>query len=90
MRIQKTDRRARNWENLKKATGESTVSGALDAATVYFLRMAGSEGHPTGSIEKLMLEAEERGSLTGEEIAEILDQPQLAIEFETDWSVSVE
>ena len=54
MRIQKTDRRARIWENLKEATGQNTVSGALDAASLYYLKMRGSEAYRTGAVTKLM------------------------------------
>jgi hypothetical protein len=37
MRIRKTDRREELWTRLKDATGENTVSGALDAAAAHFL-----------------------------------------------------
>ena len=79
MRNHRTDRRERTWENLKKATGESTVSGALDVAADHYLPMAGSEAYPSGAIPKLMREAEARGSLTGEEIADILDTRMLEV-----------
>ena len=87
MRIHRTDRRERRWQNLKKATSESTVSGALDVAADHYLRMAGSEAYPSGAIPKLLREAEARGLLTGEEIAEILDHRTLEVSYETSWSV---
>ena len=37
MRINKTDERARRWKRLKDATGESTVSGALDVAAKHYI-----------------------------------------------------
>ena len=88
MRIHRTDRRERRWQNLKRATGENTVSGALDVAADHYLRMAGA--HRTGAFTKLMREAEARGSLTGEEIAEILDHRTLEVSYETSWSVGSE
>jgi len=33
MRIHDTDKREREWEMLQEATGEATISGALDVAT---------------------------------------------------------
>ena len=52
--------------------------------------MAGSEAYPSGAIPKLMREAEARGSLTGEEIAEILDHRTLEVSYDTSWSVGSE
>jgi len=37
MRIQTTDKRERLWNRLKEATGESTVSDALDVAARHYL-----------------------------------------------------
>ncbi len=91
MRIQSTDERKRRWEHLQEATGESTTSGALDVAAKHYLRMAGgTTAMPTGALEELLRAAEERGSLTGEEIVEILDTEELALEYETNWAVGEE
>jgi len=88
MRIQSTDERKRRWEHLQEATGESTTSGALDVAAKHYLRMAGgTTAMPTGALEELLRAAEERGSLTGEEIAEILSTEELPLEYETVWGV---
>jgi hypothetical protein len=48
-----------------------------------------TSAYPVGALEKLLAAAEERGSVTGEEIAEILDCSELPIEYdvETNWSV---
>jgi len=91
MRIQSTEERKRRWEHLQEATGESTTSGALDVAAKHYLRMAGgTTAIPTGALEELLRAAEERGSLTGEEIAEILDAEELPLEYETSWAVGEE
>ena len=88
MRIQSTDERKRRWEHLKEATGENTTSGALDVAAKHYLRMAGgTTARPTGALEELLRAAEERGSLTGEEIAEILSTQELPLGYETVWGV---
>jgi hypothetical protein len=88
MRIQKTDVRARKWENLKEATGETTVSKALDTAADYYLRMRGDTAAvPTGAIFELMQLAETQGSVTAAEIADVLDSDELPVKFELRWSV---
>jgi len=88
MRIQSTNERKRRWGHLQGATGESTTSGALDMAAKRYLGMAGcTTARATGPAEELMRAAEERGSLTGEEIAEILDTEELPLEYETEWGV---
>lgn len=88
MRIQSTDERKRRWEHLQEATGESTTSGALDVAAKEYLRLAGgTTAIPNGALEELLRAAEERGSLTGEDIAEILSTEELPLEYETNWDV---
>ena len=44
MHIESTDRRAREWEALQEATGESRTAGALDVAT----RCSRSSSDPRG------------------------------------------
>jgi len=88
MRIQSTDERKRRWEHLQEATGESTTAGALDVAAKQYIRLkGGTPAVPRGVLEKLLAAAEERGSLTGEEIAEILSTRELSLEYETNWTV---
>jgi len=88
MRIQSTDARKRKWEHLKEATGENTVSGALDAAADYYIKMRGDTAAvPTGRVPKLIQRADQEGSLTAGEIAEILDVDELPVEHESHWSV---
>ncbi|ELZ22392.1 hypothetical protein C475_17808 [Halosimplex carlsbadense 2-9-1] len=90
-RIRLTDARERKYTNLEDATGESTRSGALDAAADYYLRMAGGTAAvPTGAVETLMQRATEKGSVTPEEIAEILGQPELPVEYSHEFSVGEE
>jgi len=87
-RIRLTDSRRRRYENLEDATGEKTRSKALDTAADYYLRMAGgTTAKPTGAVEKLMQLAVKQGSVTPEEIAETLDQPELAVTAQTSFSV---
>ena len=88
MRIEKTDTRARKWEYLKEATGESATSKALDRAADYYLRMHGdTTAVPQGKLTELMNAAQNRGSLTPEEIAEILDTDELPVRCEVSVSV---
>jgi len=88
MRIEKTDARARKWEFLKEATDQQATSKALDCAADYYLRMRGeTTAHPKGKIAELMIAATEQGSLTPDEIAEILDCRELSVDYEARWSV---
>ncbi|WP_135806040.1 hypothetical protein [Halorussus marinus] len=88
MRIEATDARERKWENLKEATGEGHKSTALDAAADYYLKMAGdTTAVPVGRFQELMGLATEQGSVTPEQIAEVLDTQELSVEAETTWSV---
>jgi len=91
MRIQSTDERKRRWEHLQEATGESTTAGALDVAAKEYLRLkGGTPAVPHGALGELLAAAEERGSLTGEEIVAILSTQELPLEYETEWSVGEE
>ncbi len=91
MRIQSTDERKRRWEHLQEATGESTTAGALDVAARQYIRLkGGTSAVPHGVLEELLAAAEERGSLTGEEIVAILSTKELPLEYETDWNVGSE
>jgi|GEM_PF-905121 len=88
-RIRLTEDRDRRLSQLEDATGESTRSGSIDVAARYYVRMAGgTSAQPRGVVEKLMSAAVERGSLTPQEIAEIVDTPELGVEYEHRWSVS--
>lgn len=88
MRIRLNDRRERRFDNLVEATGEGSKSGALDTAADYYLRMSGGNpAIPTGKVEELMQTAVEEGSVTPEEIAEILGTDELPIDYSHDWSV---
>jgi len=91
MRIQKTDTRERKWNNLKEATDESTVSGALDTAADFYLRMVGDTAAiPKGQFEELLDIARDQGSVTPEEIADILDSDELPVEVEVSRKVGPE
>jgi len=50
----------------------------------------GTTAMPTGALEELLRAAGERGSLTGEEIVEILSTEELPLEYETNWGVGQE
>lgn len=91
MRIEATDARERKWENLKDATGEGHKSTALDTAADYYLKMRGdTTAVPTGAIVQLLDYATEQGSVTAEEIADILDTDELPVTAETSYSVGEE
>lgn len=88
MRIQKTKEREQKWKYLKEATGENTVSGALDTAADYYLKMCGeTTAQPNGHVPELIHRADQEGSLTAAEIAEVLDVDELSIEYQSTWTV---
>jgi len=83
-----TDSRERNLEALQKATGEKTKSKAIDAAIQHYCAAAGGNMmHPDGTYRELMQLAIEEGSVTPEQIAEILDTKTLPLTYTRDWSV---
>jgi hypothetical protein len=47
----------------------------------------GSTAIPTRKLAELLTSAEERGSLTGAEIAEILDMAEITTDYSSNWSV---
>ncbi|WP_256422756.1 hypothetical protein [Halobellus rarus] len=84
MRIESTDERQRLWENLLEETDENAKSKALDDAARYYCRMRGDvAGYGNGKIEELLRAADDRGSLTASEIAEILDARELRVQYNT-------
>jgi len=86
MRIHDTEQRERRWEALQEATGESTVSGAIDVAVAYYLTMHGDTiVEPTGAVPELMNRATEEGSLTARQIADVLDVDELPVEYTEEW-----
>jgi len=86
--IKKTEKRKREWKALEEATGEASTSGALDVATRYYLRMAGgSQVDPRGRLTELMQLAEEQGSVTPQEIADVLDVDELPVDAGVEWTV---
>lgn len=88
MRLRMNDDRERRLEALSEATGEKTKSKAIDAAARYYVRMAGgTTAVPEGRISELMELAEEQGSVTPGQIADVLDTDELSVDFETEWSV---
>lgn len=88
MRIRNTDRREREYEQLKEATGEETKAGAIDVAVRYYLEMGRVDvGSRVGRTSDLMNAAAERGSLTGPEIAELIDNEYLPVEASNSYSV---
>lgn len=88
MRIRDTDRRQREWDRLQEATGEATKSGAIDVAVRYYLEMGAVDvGTRVGNTSDLLKAAAERGSLTGPEIAEIIDNEYLPVSAKNTYSV---
>jgi hypothetical protein len=83
-----TEQRERRLERLKDATDESAKSKAIDVAADYYLKMrGGTTAAPTGALEELMRRADQEGSLTAEEIADVLDVDELPVSASTSWSV---
>jgi len=83
MRIESTNERMRLWGHLVKATDEWPISKALDDAR-YYLRMRGKIGERSrGRIERLLRAAEECGSRTAPETADVLDTHELPVHYET-------
>ena len=88
MGIQMNDRRERLCENLKEATGKGHKSKALDQAAAYYLRMHGDTVvYSTGAIDEVLDAAEAEGSLTAQQIADLLDVDELCIEYKINQSV---
>lgn len=84
MRINMTDQRARLYDHLLEATGENTKSKSIDEAARFYCQMHGDNGvAPTGELDELMQQATTQGSLTPQEIAEILTP----IEYEQEYVI---
>lgn len=91
MRLRMNDRRERRFDTLVEATDENTKSKALDTAAEFYIKMRGdTTAKPTGAIEELMKRAVEEGSVTPEEISDILHTEELPVTARTDWSVGFE
>jgi len=89
MRIRMNDSRERLYSHLKDATGRGHKSAALDDAARYYLRMRGGTGaHPTGVVERVMREAERKGSLTAGELAELLSVDELGVTYRSELTVT--
>ena len=88
MRLRMTDSRERRMDALLEATGENTKSKALDRAAEFYLWMRGENAAvPNGAFEELMATAERQGSVTPEEIADILDTDAIPVQAKTEWEV---
>ncbi|WP_423745111.1 hypothetical protein V5735_03540 (plasmid) [Haladaptatus sp. SPP-AMP-3] len=75
---------------LLEATGEKTKSKALDRAAEFYLQMRGDTAAvPNGAFVELMEKAEKQGSVTAEEIAEVLHTEELPVEVQTSWSIGI-
>lgn len=84
MRIHDTETRERLYSDLMDATGEGTKSGALDAAARHYCRMAGRNGVRAGdgALEELLSLALDQGSVTPEQIADVLGTLEYPIDVE--------
>ena len=84
MRIHKTDDRERLWSDLREATGRGHTSQALDQAARYYLRQAG-HGVRQGQLEAVLeIVAEEADHETATKVADVLDAPELSVQYEVD------
>lgn len=81
MRIQSTDDRDRLREDLREATGHGHTSQALDAAARHYIQCRGDTPVvPTGTYAELLDAARAAaGGLDEQEIAGILDTPELGV-----------
>lgn len=80
--------RERLYDHVMDATGEGTKSGALDTAAKHYIKMRGDNpAIPTGQLTQLLQQADEKGSLTAEEIVAILDTDELPLAYESRWQV---
>lgn len=70
---------------------ENKSAAVLDACK-FLARMAGGTSVQVGpgKFAELLEAAEERGSLTGQEIVEMLDTEEVPLEYETEWVVGEE
>ncbi|MFC7132356.1 MULTISPECIES: hypothetical protein [Salinibaculum] len=88
MRLRMNDERERRLEALLEASGENTKSKAIDSAAKYYVRMSGgTQAVPTGKMTELMQLAEQQGSVTPAEIADVLDTQELPVTWQSSWSV---
>lgn len=88
MRVRMNDRRERRFENLVEASDQEAKAKALDDAAEFYIKMRGdTTARPTGAFEELMERADEQGSVTAEEIAEILNTDELPVDATLSWSV---
>jgi len=89
-----SNRREQKLDELLEATGENTKAKALDQAVeAYLALVGGNEVMPSrGVVDELLQEAEARGGLDAEEIAEILgNESDLPVEFEpATWSIGAD
>lgn len=86
--IRKTEQRERRFERLREATGESSTSKAIDTAAAFYLAMGAVDaGSRVGKYNELLRKAQTEGSLTGPEIAELLDTPMLPLSATNSYSV---
>jgi hypothetical protein len=88
MRIRMNDAREARFDELVMASPESTKSKALDRAAEFYIEMAGA--HRDGKFEELLALAKEEGSVTPEQIAEVLNTEYLPVKAETNYSVGEE
>jgi hypothetical protein len=86
VRIQSTDTRERLREQLREAADYQHTSQALDAAARYYVRMYGdSVAQSTGVVDELLGATRAAdGGLDEQEIAEILDTPELGVAVEVE------
>lgn len=78
----------RRLEDLQEALDENTKSKAIDKAARFTVQMrGGTTAVPQGAIAELLERAEDQGSVTVEEIAEVLDSDEIPVDAKLSWSV---
>lgn len=88
MSIRVDDRRERLFDRLEDATGEATRASALEAAARYYCHMDGAATE--GAVEELMQLAVQEGSVTPEQIADVLDHQTLPVAVTVDVEIGAE
>jgi hypothetical protein len=88
MSLRMSESRERRLDDLQEALDENTKSKAIDKAARFTVRMrGGTTAVPQGAIAELLERAEDQGSVTAAEIAEVLDTDEIPVQYESEYQV---
>ena len=85
MRIADNPDRERLWETLVECSDQQTKSKAIEDAARYYCRMRGGGGF-NSKLDELLSKAIEQGSVTPQEIVEVLDTRELPMNYRAQFS----